>query len=304
MFVYLFNCLIISLEFFILVIQVYLAFVHAIFRHVWPRTKKSVDGQVILVTGAGHGLGKELATRFSKLGATLVLWDIDKDKCDRTAKDIKNLGGKAHSYHVDVSDVGKVMAAAEKVKEDVGNPDILINNAAIVKVQPFLDMSPTYIRKTVNVNLLSHFWTIKAFLPDMLHSGRGHVVAISSNLGMAGKSHFIDYCASKFGVNGLMAALGAEIHQMQKSKGIKLTTVCPAAIDTGLVNAIETRFPRIFPLLETSSAASLIVDSILRNESLLVLPWGYRFLYAFLRNAPQKVAHLMEDYLGNTTEID
>lgn len=304
MFLYLFNCLVIILEFYVLLVQVYIALLESIFRRVFPLARKSVDGQIILITGAGHGLGKELAVRFSKLGAVLVLWDIDKERCDRTAKDIKNLGGRAYSYHVDVSDVSRVMAAAEKVKEEVGKPDIVINNAAIVKVQPFLDVTASSVRKTVNVNLLSHFWTIKSFLPDMIHSGRGHIVAISSNLGMAGKSHFVDYCASKFGVNGLMAALGAELHQMKKSKGITLTTVCPAAINTGLVNAIETRFPRIFPLLETSSAAAQIVDSILRNDSLLVLPWGYRYLYAFLRNMPHKVSHLMEDYLGNTTEID
>jgi all-trans-retinol dehydrogenase (NAD+) len=189
--------------------------------------------QIILITGAGHGLGKELSLRFSKLGGILVLWDIDKDKCDKTAKDIKNLGGRAYSYHVDVSEVSRVMTTAEKVKEEIGLPDIVINNAAIVKVQSLLDLSPNQIRKTINVNLLSHFWTIKSFLPDMVHNNCGHIVAISSNLGMAGKSHFVDYCASKFGVNGLMAALEAELHQMKKSN-IVLTTVCPAAINTGM----------------------------------------------------------------------
>jgi len=304
MFVYLFNCLVISLEFFILVIQLYIAFMEAIFRRFFPRPRKSVNGQVILVTGAGHGLGKEIAIKLSKLGAVMVLWDIDMSRNERTAKDIKNLGGKAYAYHVDVSDLVKVMVSAEKVKLEVGHPDILINNAAIVKVQPFLDVTPKQVRDTIRVNLMSHFWTIKAFLPNMLHSGRGHIVAISSNIGMAGKSHFVDYCASKFGVHGLMSALEAELHQMKKSEEIKLTTICPAAIATGLTQAIETRFPRIFPLLNPSSAAAMIVDSILRNDSLLVIPWGYRYLYAFLRNSPQKVAHLMEDYLGNTTEID
>lgn len=157
---------------------------------------------------------------------------------------------------------------------------------------------------------MSHFWTIRAFLPHMLHNNSGHIVAISSNLGIAGKSHFTDYCASKFGVHGLMLSLAAELHEMRKlgpsggKPGIVLTTACPAAINTGLCKTIETRFPRIFPLLETPVAAKIIVDSILRNESQIILPWGYRYLYAFLRNSPQRVSHLMEDYLGNTTEID
>jgi all-trans-retinol dehydrogenase (NAD+) len=212
-------------------------------------------------------------------------------------------GGRAHFYHVDVSDYNRVLTAAEKVREEVGNADILINNAGTCKVQPFTEMTAPEIKKSIAVNLVSHFWTIKAFLPQMLHQGKGHIVAISSNLGIMGKSHFIDYSAAKFGVNGLMQALEAELHEMKK-RSIRMTTICPAAIDTGLVKSIETRFPRIFPLLSTQTAAQLIVDAILRNDHLLIIPTGYRYLYAFLANCPRKVSLLFADFLGNTTEID
>lgn len=71
--------------------------------------------------------------------------------------------------------------------------DILINNAAVLKVSSLLDLSPGEIKRTINVNLLGHFWTIKSFLPSMLHHDNGHIVAIASNLGIVGKSHFSDY---------------------------------------------------------------------------------------------------------------
>lgn len=303
MFVYLFNLLVVCLEWWQLFIRIPIAFFRSTCREIWPRAKKSIDGQIVLITGAGHGLGKELAFHLSRLQAILVLWDINKEQVEKTGREIRALGGRAHAYQVDVSDYTRVLTAAEKVREEVGDVDILINNAGTCKVQPFTEVSAGEIRRSISVNLMSHFWTIKAFLPQMLHQGKGHIVAISSNLGIIGKSHFTEYSAAKFGVNGLMQALEAELHEMKK-RGIRMTTICPAAIDTGLVKSIETRFPRIFPLLNTGTAARLIVDSILRNDHLLIIPNGYRYLYAFLANCPRKVSLLFADFLGNTTEID
>ena len=303
MFVYLFNLVVVCLEWWQLFIRIPIAFFRSLCREIWPRAKKSVHGQIVLITGAGHGLGREMAFHFSRLGAILVLWDIDKESAEKTGREIRSLGGRAHAYHVDVSEYTRVLTATEKVREEVGDVDILINNAGTCKVQPFTEISAGEIRKTIAVNLTSHFWTIKAFLPQMLHQGKGHIVAISSNLAIMGKSHFIDYSAAKFGVNGLMQALEAELYEMKK-RGIKMTTICPAAIDTGLVKSIETRFPRFFPLLDTQTAARLIVDSILRNDHLLIIPPGYRYLYGFLANCPRKVSLMFADFLGNTTEID
>lgn len=303
MFVYLFNLIVVCLEWWQLFLTIPIAFFRCACREIWPRAKKTVNGHIVLITGSGHGLGRELAFKFSRLGANLVLWDIDKESVEKTGREIRALGGQAHAFQVDVSEYTHVLTAAEKVREKVGNVDILINNAGCCKVQPFTDTSAAEIRKTIGVNLMSHFWTIKAFLPQMLHQGKGHIVAVSSNLGIMGKSHFIDYSAAKFGVNGLMQALEAELYEMKK-RGVKMTTICPAAIDTGLVKSIETRFPRIFPLMSTQLAAQLIVDSILRNDHLLIIPPGYRLLYAFLANCPRKVSLLFADFMGNTTEID
>ena len=303
MIVYLFNLLVLCLEWWRLFIRIPIAFFRSACREVFPRQRKSVKDQVVLITGAGRGLGRELALKFAPLGAVLVLWDIDKESVERTAREVRSLGGRATADRVDVSEYNRVLTAADKVREEVGDVDILINNAGTCKVQPFTETTASEIRKTIAVNLMSHFWTIKAFLPQMLHQGKGHVVAISSNLAIVGKSHFTDYSAAKFAVNGLMQALEAELHEMKK-RGIRMTTICPAAIDTGLVKSIETRFPRIFPLLNPSTAVGLIVDSILRNEHLLIIPPGYRLLYGFLANCPRKVTLFFADFLGNTTEID
>ena len=152
-----------------------------------------------MITGAAKGLGRQMALKFAKLGSELVLWDIDKDSLDQTTRDVSRLGSRVHSYQVDVSDYGSVATTADKVLDDIGHGsqdrsiDILINNAAVLKVSSLLDLAPGEIKKTINVNLLGHFWTIKSFLPSMLHHNRGHIVAIGSNLGLVGKAHFSDY---------------------------------------------------------------------------------------------------------------
>jgi all-trans-retinol dehydrogenase (NAD+) len=181
---------------------------------------------------------------------------------------------------------------------------MLINNAAVLSCKALHNKSVVEIRKTITNNLLSHFWTVRTFLPHMLEQGRGHIVAISSNLGIVGKGHFCDYAASKHGINGFMESLSDELHQMQKANLIKLTTVCPAVINTGLSKAVETRFPSLFPILDTRYAAKKTINAILRNETFLVIPRGYRYLYAFSRNFPQRVSQLLYDYIGNTVEID
>ena len=94
---------------------------------------------------------------------------------------------------VDVSDDRRVELAADQVHSLVGDVHILVNNAAILNCKALADLSTQEIRKTVSTNLLSHYWTVRSFLPDMMSLGEGHIVAISSNLGIVGKSHFCDY---------------------------------------------------------------------------------------------------------------
>lgn len=80
-----------------------------------------------------------------------------------------------------------------------------------------------------------------------------------------------------------MDSLADELHQMGKGSLVKLTTVCPAVISTGFSKAVETRFPNLFPIMDTSYAAKEIIGAILRNEMFLIIPRGYRYLYAFTR---------------------
>ncbi|KAH7933465.1 hypothetical protein HPB49_012907 [Dermacentor silvarum] len=189
------------------------------------------------------------------------------------ADEIKlDVGVSAHAYQCDVSDEKQVRELARRVSQEVGPVAILVNNAAVTQCQPLLTLKPEQIRRTLDVNLLSHFWMIQEFLPGMLVQKEGHIVAMSSIAGYVGTGYLTDYCASKFAVRGLMCALNEELYQLGLLDKIKLTTVCPMAINTGMFKEPKSRFPWLAPILETQAVADRTMDAILREELEVVIP--------------------------------
>ncbi|KAK2154616.1 hypothetical protein LSH36_263g03040 [Paralvinella palmiformis] len=148
--------------------------------------QKDLQGQTVLVTGAGSGIGRLLSLRFAKLGCSLVLWDINPEGNEETATQARESGVSVHTYVVDLSNREDVYRVADQVKQDVKKVDVLVNNAGIVTGRKFLHCSDNMIQKTMDVNISAHFWTIKAFLPTMMKQNKGHVVSMASAAGCSG----------------------------------------------------------------------------------------------------------------------
>ncbi|XP_002735961.1 17-beta-hydroxysteroid dehydrogenase 13-like, partial [Saccoglossus kowalevskii] len=204
-----------------------------IFRFFVPPAEKSLEGEIVLVTGAGSGIGRQMAINFAKQGCRLVIWDMNKHGGDETAEQITNLGATAHSYRCDVTNKDEVYRLAEQVKKDVGSVTILVNNAGVVAGKNLLDCPDELILRSMNVNAISHFWTIKAFAPSMVAKNHGHIVTIASLAGSCGTPKMVEYCASKFAAVGLHEALQYEFIK-EGYDGIKMTLVQPYLINTGL----------------------------------------------------------------------
>ena len=134
------------------------AFLAIIFRPLRRRSKPDLSGDIALVTGAGQGLGKEIAFKLAECGATLVLWDINKEKLQSVRDELIALGKEAFSYAVDCSRKEEIYAAAERVKEEVGDVSILVNNAGVVSGYNVLDLTDEQVELTMKVNTLAHFW--------------------------------------------------------------------------------------------------------------------------------------------------
>lgn len=181
--------------FVILVYKVFLAYIEVISSLFKPTKFKSIRGQNVLITGSGHGLGRKLALNFAQHGANLVLVDINETNNQIVKEEVlkRFSSSKVVSYSIDIRDESKVADLAIRVQRDLGDIDILINNAGIVQCLPFLELSPKLVERTFQVNTLAHIWTIKHFLPAMLKKKRGHIVGIASIAGLIGGKYITDY---------------------------------------------------------------------------------------------------------------
>uniref|UniRef100_A0A6B2LBN0 Short-chain dehydrogenase/reductase 3 n=1 Tax=Arcella intermedia TaxID=1963864 RepID=A0A6B2LBN0_9EUKA len=258
---------------------------HVVRRLYAKATRKPVRGEVVLITGGASGIGRQMARRFSRLGATLVLWDMNSEALAKVSKEITNeTGGDVHTYTVDITDREKVYDLAEQVISRVGRVDILVNNAGIVAGKSILN--PQYddrlAEKTIAVNTTAHLWTIRAFVPDMVRRNHGHVVTIASAAGLVGTCGLAEYCASKFGAVGLNEALRREFKRYGHS-GCRTTVVCPFYINTGMFKGVRSR---LIPILDEQYVADSIVNAVRENEEFLGLPslvhYGSMLLNAIL----------------------
>ncbi|XP_025195853.1 short-chain dehydrogenase/reductase family 16C member 6-like isoform X2 [Melanaphis sacchari] len=241
------------------------------FRVFLPTSKKSVKGNVVLITGSGRGLGRELALEFAHLGAKVACVDVDQTSNEETIKLIEskvpNVSAKA--YTVNVADSSETAALAVKVEIDLGPVDILINNAAVIVGHTFLGAQDHTISTIININLLGHFWMIRSFLPSMMKRNSGHIVAISSISSISGIANFSAYTASKSGINGMMDSLREELREHSHNK-IHTTVVIPKLINSSA--DYMKFFNSRLPVLSVEQVAKATVHGILTNEVEFTIP--------------------------------
>ncbi|NWI08596.1 RDHE2 dehydrogenase, partial [Crypturellus soui] len=263
-----------------------------------PKRKKSVAGEIVLITGAGSGIGRLLSIKFARLGSTLVLWDINEEGLKETSRLAKENGAvKVQPYICDCSKRQEVHRVADQVKKEVGDVSILINNAGIVTGKRFMDCPDSLVEKTMEVNIMAHFWTYKVFLPAMMASNHGHLVSIASSAGLIGVNRLADYCASKFAAVGFAESISLEMKDLGKT-GIKTTIVCPYFINTGMFDGCQTKWPRLLPILEPEYVAEKIITAIRQNQEILILPRSLYFFFALKNVLPVKVGVLLGDFAG------
>uniref|UniRef100_T1DG36 Short-chain dehydrogenase/reductase 3 n=1 Tax=Cupiennius salei TaxID=6928 RepID=T1DG36_CUPSA len=266
----------------------------------WLKSRrKDIRGQKVLITGAGSGVGRQLAIEFSKHATCLILVDIDRQSLLQTEK-LLDRRSPVFIYDCDVSDYGKVYEMAEKVKKDAGDVDILVNNAGIVAGKYLLDLPEEKIVRTMEVNTLAHFWTVKAFLPTMIERNSGHLVTTGSIAGKIGLPKMTDYCASKFAAMGFVEALEKELRG-QKVDGVKVTIVCPAHIDTGLFQGLKVTLGSI---LTPEYVAKEIVLGVLEEQETIFLPHFLKHVFVLREMVPRWFLIKCFEITGNIKMMD
>ncbi|XP_050546359.1 uncharacterized protein LOC126908386 isoform X2 [Daktulosphaira vitifoliae] len=245
------------------------AIMWAILKKLVETPKKNVRGQVIVITGGGRGLGRELCLRFHRLGAKVACVDIDI-KCARKTADIINEGGGvAKSYCVDITNREQIKCMHADIVKDLGPVDIIVNSAGIVMSHAYVNPdSDKLIEDIINVNLLGQFWVNREILPSMLERNSGQIVAISSMSSMSGLSGISSYAATKWATNGMMECLHNELKALNSN--VVSTTVCPYFIDTNpeLSDYFDLRIEK----MSTSYAGEIIMSGILKNCRIFSVP--------------------------------
>ncbi|XP_014473028.1 PREDICTED: short-chain dehydrogenase/reductase family 16C member 6-like isoform X2 [Dinoponera quadriceps] len=198
---------------------------------------------------------------------------------------IKEMGKSlVHAYRCDVSDKNEVFKVAAKVKKEVGDVSILINNAGIAPLRTLLNYDINEISRVVDVNLMAHYWTMKTFLPNMIERNHGHIVAISSVGALYGIPHGTIYSATKIAIRALMESVSEELRMYSKGKSsVKFTTIVPGIVTTGLAKNARPRFPWLVGTYSAQHIASLIIDAQRRDFKEKSFPSYSLLIFAILR---------------------
>ncbi|XP_039962228.1 estradiol 17-beta-dehydrogenase 11-like [Bactrocera tryoni] len=298
-----YNIVTLVLDIALLIFKFWVAIIESIVKTFVPQ-EVDVKGQTVLITGTGHGIGKELALQYSALGAKLICWDVNEEANQQTVKDIKAYGGEAYAYTCDVTKRDAINALAEKVRQEHGFINIVVNNAGIMPCHPILEHTETEIRTMFDINVLAHFWIIQAFLPEMLARNEGHFVALSSCAGLFGLPNLVPYCGTKFAVRGLMEALSEELRHKNPQNNIKFTTIYPYMVDTGLCKRPRYRFPSLFKLVKPIDAAASIIRAQRTSLEHASIPRDYLYLEKIGRLLPRNAMRLIDSFLDVGVESD
>jgi NADP-dependent 3-hydroxy acid dehydrogenase YdfG len=196
---------------------------------------RSLHGKVVAITGGARGIGKATAKALARQGARIALGDLDKPLAEQAAAELDT---EAVGLALDVTDRDSFTRFLDQVAERLGPLDVLINNAGIMPLGPFVDEDDATARRMVDINVHGVIFGTKLAIPGMQQRGSGHIVNIASQAGKAGIPGGATYCATKHAVVGLSEAVRAEL----RDTGVEVSVVMPAVVDTELGSGLhETR---------------------------------------------------------------
>jgi 2-hydroxycyclohexanecarboxyl-CoA dehydrogenase len=191
----------------------------------------SLAGKNAIVTGAASGIGLATAQRFAREGANVAIWDVNEEGAKRAAAELVSAGTKAMASRVDVSNRDQINAAVERIHQEWGPVQILVNNAGITDFRPFLEITEEGWDRVMSINLKSMLVCTQAVLPDMIAAHWGRVINISSSSAQTGAARMTHYAASKGGVIAFTKSLAMECATL----GITVNNVPPGFVDTPML---------------------------------------------------------------------
>jgi 2-hydroxycyclohexanecarboxyl-CoA dehydrogenase len=206
-----------------------------------------LEQRVALVTGGAGGIGSAIVRTLAGDGARVAVGDIDADRASERADEVASAtGGTVVGVHLDVGTRDSVADAVQTVEERLGPLDVLVNNAAIDRIQPFVESTEETWDLLIRTNLKGTILCTRAVLDGMLERKAGRIINMASDAGKVGSSGEVVYSATKGGVIAFTKALAREVARA----GITVNCVCPGPTDTPLLGQVADANPRLREALE------------------------------------------------------
>jgi len=261
---------------------------------------KELKGRKALVTGGAMGIGLATCKRLLREGCEVTVWDMNPTALEDARRELSSLG-TVHTHVCDVTDKPRVLELCRKAEADMGQVDILINNAGFVKAGRFCDHPLEDWERETDVNLTSMYYTIHSLLPGMYRRNLGHIVNISSSAGLMGVADLAVYCATKWGVFGLTESLRYEALR-DKKNGIKFTSVHPIFLKTGMFEGgtLNILGNILIPSIETHDevAEAIVERGLKKNHHVIKLPATLHLIFIARALLPDSAMNVLARIMG------
>ena len=223
---------------------------------------QTLKGKVAFITGAGRGIGKATAIALAKEGVNLGIMATTESNLRDVASLVEGLGVKVAYSAVDVSSLEQVQQAIERITNQIGKADILINCAGVSKFASILDMDPEEWKKIIDVNLMGTYYVTRTVLPQLIEKNSGDVINISSTNGLGGAATSSAYSASKFGVIGLTESVAQEVRR----NNIRVSALTPSTVATDMAIDLNLIPENDEKYMQPEDIAELIVAQLQLNQ--------------------------------------
>ena len=189
-----------------------------------------LQNKVAVITGGAQGIGRAIALGMGREGAKVVVADLQREKAQSVAGEVRTVGTDAIAVEVNVASEPSVKRLADQTFECFGRIDILVNDAGVYLKAPVVSKSEEDWDRTLNINLGGNFLCARAFVPAMRRQKSGRIISIASSIAHSGAKEFADYAASKAGIIGFAKALARELGP----DGITVNAICPGSANTDM----------------------------------------------------------------------